>query len=235
MTNERTILITGASSGIGQAICKKLIQDNHTVIGLARDFNKSDIVDPRFVPVDIDLADLDALPDKLQQIVKDHPIIDGVVCNAGRGQFGSLEEFSFTQVRALIDLNFTSHAYITKTFLPQMKQRQQGNIIFIGSEAALSGSRKGAIYCASKFALRGMAQALREECAKGGVHISIINPGMVKTPFYDELDFTHGEEEVNFIEPEDVANAAALILNSRHGTVLDEINLSPLKNVIKTK
>jgi len=119
--------------------------------------------------------------------------------------------------------------------LPRLKKKGFGDIVFIGSEAALQGSKNGAIYCASKFALRGFAQSLRAECAKGGVRISTINPGMVQTSFFESLDFQPGEEPANYIEPSDVSDVVKLILTARPGTVFDEINLSPLKKVIRSK
>jgi short-subunit dehydrogenase len=132
-----------------------------------------------------------------------------------------------------MDLNFTSQAYVTRVLLPDMKKNGFGHLIFIGSEAALSGGRQGAIYSASKFALRGMAQSLREECASSNIRISILNPGMVKTEFFDDLSFRHGAEPEHYIEPDDVAAVALLALETRRGTVIDEINLSPLKKVIR--
>jgi len=235
MSNTKKILITGASSGIGCASTRLLINEGHTVIGLARDFTKNPIESDRFIPISIDFSEIDNLPNQLSEINKAHPDINAVVCCAGRGQFGSLEEFSYSQIRELMDLNFLSQAYVSRCFLPTLKKQGAGNLIFIGSEAALEGSRKGSIYCASKFALRGLAQSLREECAHSGIHVSIINPGMVKTTFFDDLDFAPGEDEQNFIEPEDVANNISMILNSRCGTNIDELNLSPLKKVIQFK
>ena len=116
-----------------------------------------------------------------------------------------------------------------------MKRQKRGDLIFIGSEAALAGGRKGAIYAASKFALRGLAQSLRQECATSGVRVALINPGMVQTPFYQGTHFTHGAAPENYIRPEDVAEAVLLILTARPETVFDEINLSPLKKVIHWK
>ena len=233
MTGSRTVLVTGASSGIGRAICVRLLNDGYTVVGLSRDFSKFSCEDACFHPVSIDLADLAALPKCLQEISQDHPDVDAVVCNAGRGQFGSLEEFSFAQIRSLIDLNFASHVYVARVFLPGMKKRGRGDLVFIGSEAALAGGRRGAVYSATKFALRGLAQALREECAKSGVRVCIINPGMVKTAFFDQLDFAPGNEPVNYLLSEDVAAAVATVLSAREGTAFDEINLSPLKKVVQ--
>lgn len=229
----KTILITGASSGIGLATSKQLLEEGHCVVGLARDFGKCDIDSELFHKISVDFSDLLSLPQKLQQLVKDYDRVDALVCCAGRGQFGSLEEFSYEQIQALLDLNFTSQAYVTRAVVPLMKKNARGDIVFIASEAALSGSRKGSIYCASKFALRGFAQALRDESSKSGIHVTVINPGMVNTAFFDELDFRPGEEVENYVEAADVAKTVCMVLSSRSGTVFDEINLSPLKKVIR--
>jgi len=117
--------------------------------------------------------------------------------------------------------------------LPRLKQRDRSDVLFIGSEAALAGGKNGAMYCASKFAIRGFSQALREECAKSGVRVSLVNPGMVKTPFFDQLSFQPGDDSDNYILPDDVADTSKLILSARQGTLFEEINMSPLKKVIK--
>jgi len=233
--NTRTVLVSGASSGIGYAIAQSLLDAGHHVIGIARDFSK---IKPtplasNFYHYCIDLEQLDELPNAFKPIQKAHPDIDTIICCAGRGHFASLEEFSYQHIRSLMDLNFLSQAYLTKTFLPTLKQRKQADIIFIGSEAALTGTRKGSIYCASKFALRGFAQALREECSRSGLRISIINPGMVNTDFFEKLDFRHGDDEKHYIRAEDVANTVNMIINAHPGTNFDEINLSPLQKVIQ--
>jgi NADP-dependent 3-hydroxy acid dehydrogenase YdfG len=228
----KTILVTGASSGIGRATTTLLLEQGYRVTGLARDFSKFPCHDRHFTAVSMDLSDLDSLPDRLDELIRKEPAIDGVVCCAGSGRFGSLEEFSCAQIRKLLDLNLTSQVCLVRSLLPGMKQRKSGNIIFMGSEAALAGGKRGAIYSAAKFGLRGLAQALRQECAASGIQISIINPGMVKTAFFDELDFRPGDAADNYILPEDVARAVLLILEARQGTVFDEINLSPQKKVV---
>jgi 3-hydroxy acid dehydrogenase/malonic semialdehyde reductase len=229
----KTILVSGASSGIGRAITTRLLEQGYRVTGLARDFSKFPCHDKHFTAASVDLSDLDSLPARLDELLEKEPVIDGVVCCAGSGRFGSLEEFSYAQIRSLLDLNLTSQVCLVRALLPGMKQRGTGDIIFMGSEAALAGGRRGALYSAAKFGLRGLTQALRQECAARGVRISIINPGMVKTAFFDELDFRHGDAADNYILPEDVASAVLLVLEAREGTVFDEINLSPQKKVIR--
>lgn len=232
--SSRTLLVSGASRGIGLAICRRLMEEGHRVVGLARRFEGiSD--NPLFTPVRIDLADLDGLPARLHQIRNAHADIDGIVCNAGKGVFGSLEEFSSDRIRGLIDLNLTSQLLLVHAFLPAMKTRKSGDVIFMGSEAALSGGQKGVVYSATKFALRGAAQSLREECASSGVRVGIINPGMVDTGFFSELNFRPGPLPDNHLVADDVASAVLLMLNARRGSAVDEINLSPQKRVIDFK
>ncbi len=227
------VLVTGASSGIGRAVCERLLADGHHAIGIARDFSKFPCADRRFEAHQIDLADLDQLPEHLQTLVAAHPALDALVLNAGVGRFGALEQFSYRQIRALTDLNFTSHVFVARAFLPSLKKAGRGHLVFMGSEAALAGTAQGSLYCAAKFALRGFAQALRAECARAGIRISVVNPGLVQSPFFADLDFRPGPASDNYILPEDVAAVIVQALTVRDGTVLDEINLSPQKKVIE--
>ncbi len=230
----RTILVTGARSGIGQATTTKMLQAGHHVIGVARDCSQLGS-EENFTPVELDFAKPDLLTARLPALRNTLKKVDTVVFCAGYGQFASLEEFSFNQILALITVNFTSQVLLTRFLLPFLKQKPHSDLIFIGSEAALKGSRKGSVYCASKFALRGFAQALREECASSRLRVTLINPGMVKTPFFDPLDFEPGPHADNFISATDIAATVQFVINTPASVVIDEINLSPLKKVVRFK
>lgn len=223
---KKTVLITGSSKGIGKAIACRLLEEGYQVIGISR---TNTFEHPHFHFIELDMNQIDTLPAAFQRLSKQFSSIDTIVCNTGRGLFGNLEEHSFAQISSLMNLNFLSHVFLIKAFLPQMKQRQQGDLIFIGSEASLQGKKKGAVYCGSKFALRGFTQALREECSSDHIRVSLINPGMVKTHFFEDLSFLPGEDISESIEPDDLAALISFILSSRRGTVFDEINLSPQK------
>lgn len=234
-TLKRTILVTGASSGIGRAVARNLLQQGHTVIGVSRDCRKFTRQMDNFSSVQVDLSQINDLPQKIRELQQTFPELDAVVFSAGMGQFGSVEEFSYPQIEALMTINFTSQVFLTKALLPALKRKASSDLIFIGSEAALKGSRKGAVYCASKFALRGFTQALREESGNSNVRVCLINPGMVRTAFFEHLTFEPGDDESNTILPEDVAHAVSYVLGSRSQIVIDEINLSPLNKVVKFK
>ncbi len=230
---SRTALVTGATSGIGEAISLRLLDEGHRVLGLARRPERFKRQGANFVPLAIDLEELDQLPQRLKTIADREPAIDTLICSAGRGDFGALEEFSYQRIRSLIDLNLTAQVCLVRAFLPHFKRQGHGDVILIGSEAGLSAGRRGALYSATKFAIRGLAQALRQECARRSVRICVINPGMVQTPFFDELNFEPGPHEDNALMANEVADAVMTALSARRSAVFDEINLSPLKHVVR--
>ena len=233
--SDRKILVTGASRGIGAAITNSLLACGCQVVALARDFSHWQTESERLELIQMDLSRSEELPHQLGELARNHPVLDGLILNAGYGQFGSLEEFSYPQIRDLVETNLLQHIYFARAFIPRFKKQGAGDLVIIGSEAALSGGRKGAVYSACKFALRGLAQSLREECSARGVRVSLINPGMVDTDFYDKLDFAPGEAPENHLRADDVARAVRLVLEAPAGTVFDEINLNPLKKVIRFK
>ena len=236
-SNDYLAIVTGASSGIGLAMARRLLEEGYSVIGIARQFPAATLQHAHFRSVELDLADLDNLPAALKQI------IDGInqpirllINNAGIGKMGYLEQLSIDDIRLVMDTNFMSHAIVTKSFLPLLKQQEElADIVFTGSEAALQGARQGSIYCASKFAIRGFVQALRQECARSAVRVTIINPGAVRSAFFDDLHFEPAGAKENAIEPADIAEILLTIVNARPGTVIDEINLSPQTPVWQRK
>ena len=235
-SNQNLVVVTGASSGIGLALVKALLAEGYAVLGIAKSFEKAGLNHPNFSGRSINLADLDALPGAMSSLLNEiaRPI-KALINNAGIGRMGFLEQLSVKDIRLVMDTNLTSQVIVTKTFLPLLKKQGEGDILFMGSEAALKGAKQGSIYCASKFALRGFSQALREECGKSGVRITLINPGAVRTPFFENLQFEPGLAAENAIEPEDIASAVSMVLAARSGTVFDEITLSPRNQVWKKK
>jgi len=219
------------------AMAKALLQQGYFVTGISKTSGRETIKSKNFKMVNLDLSRLDSLPDELDKIVAaiDMPI-RALINNSGIGKFGSVEQLSVSDMRLVMETNFLSHAIVSKVFLPILKrQRTLADIVFMGSESSISGGRYGSIYSASKFAVRGFAQSLREECAKSSVRVSILNPGAVRTSFFDDLNFEPGSESVNAINPEDIAEVLLTIIEARPGTVIDEVNLSPQTRVWNKK
>ncbi len=226
MAEPRVALISGSSSGIGLAATRRLLQQGYRVVGLSRRGRVEEFADADFIPVSLDFANPAELDAGLAELLAQHAF-DCFIHAAGQGHFGSIEQFSVAQIVASIELNLTSALVICRGLVPQMRRRGQGQLLFIGSESALSAGRKGALYSAAKFGLRGFCQALREDCAADGIRVSLVNPGMVRSPFFEGLGFAPGDAAENAIDVDDVVRILLQILDSSSDIVIDEINLSP--------
>ena len=223
-------LVTGASSGIGLATARALFSADYAVQGIARDFSNTDF--DQLQKTELDLSLIDALPVALKQFKRAPDIL---VLNAGYGQFGGIEQFSHDQIRRLIDTNLVSNLFLIKQFLPMMKQQGGGDIVLIGSESALHGAKAGAVYCATKFAIRGLAQSLRADCASANIRVMLVNPGPVSSDFFDQLSF-EPQEGIDFeIPAESVAETIMSALNQPRTVVVDEINIQPIKRSFRKK
>lgn len=226
MAEAGTILLTGASSGIGLAIAQRLLAEGWKVCGLSRRGPVAELAHENFIPLGVDLADFDGLQHALKQLTAERDI-DCLVHAAGQGHFGSIEQFSVAQIESSLRVNLSSAMILSRALLPAMRRRGSGRLVFIGSESALAAGRKGALYCAAKFGLRGFCLALREDCAADGIRVSLVNPGMVRSPFFDALDFAPGAKPENAIGVDDVAAVVCGILEASPDIVIDEVNLSP--------
>jgi len=224
---SKHILITGASSGIGLATTRLLLEKSYRVTGLSRRGDINGLDDKNFTALRLDLTDNQKIDTQIKQVLKSQSF-DGFVHAAGYGEFGSIEQFSIARIEAAIQVNLTSALILCRALIPAFRRHQAGRLIFIGSEAAHLAGRKGAVYSAAKFGLRGLCQALRDDCASDGIQVSLINPGMVRSPFFDDLDFTPADLPENAIEPEQVASLIAYVLESDNNIVFDNLQLSPL-------
>ena len=232
MINKKKFIVTGSSSGIGKSISEFLLEKGAHVIGISK--SNFSFKNKNYKHFKFDLSQLYQNYKKIGEIFKDKDI-DGLISNAGSTKFDSLENFSPNQIHKLINLNLNSHIYLTKCILPILKTNKSGFLIYIGSEAAYKTGKYGSIYSACKFGLRGFVKSIRQETAKKNIKVTLVNPGIVKTPFYDNLNIEPGANYDEFIEPKDISKVIIDILNLRDGTVIDEINMSSQKYVIKLK
>lgn len=231
----KTALISGSSSGIGKAVSEYFLRHGVRVIGLARDHKKFTWKNDDYIPLHVDLSDISKLSNLIKEVLKSYPSISTFVSNAGYGDFKSLENFSVSQIEHLINVNLLSHIVLCRALIIHLKSKGEGDIFLMGSEASLAGKKRATLYSAAKFGLRGFAQALNDEVGGSGVRVCLINPGMVRTPFFENLTFEPAEDLKNAIEPEDIAKIIFDLQGVRFGTIVKEINLFPAKNSIHFK
>lgn len=232
---DKCILITGSSKGIGLSITQRLLQLGAKVIGIARDHENTKIENENYIKYTTDISNLTEFEKLIKVILKNHPEINVLVSNAGYGEFGPLNNFSIKQINNFITTNLTSHLIISKYLLSHFQKIKIGDIIFIGSEASLMGAKNGSLYCTAKFGLRGLSQSLRKDVVGNNIRVCIINPGMVRTSFFDKLSFSPGDKVENSISLKDIADTTANILSMDRNTVVDEINMTPTTKVLSFK
>ncbi len=237
MNNQTITIISGATSGIGYQISQTLLQKNHLIYGMGRTHPAELVDNPFYHPITVDLSQEKkrehVFKELKNELNKNNQTADNLIMCAGMGHFDELEQWSDKKINEVMQVNCIATFCLLKHFIPAMKKRKQGRVIIIGSESALSGAKKGSIYCASKFALRGFAQSLREECKHANIGVSLINPGFVDTPFFDHLSFKPDENKMSSIQPSSLSSCVEFILNMPIEAVIEEINLQPLVKRIK--
>jgi len=232
MTDKRSVLITGGSRGIGLACAQMLSENDFHIISLSR--SEPACALKNHSHFSIDLEDLDATRSLVKDLINQFDI-SALICNAGRGDIGSIENFSGEQIQNSITLNLISPLNIVRECLPSFRKQTRSDIVFIGSVNALQGARYGALYSAAKFGLRGLAQSLSYEVASVNCHIGIVQPGMVRTSFFDKLEFEPGPEQAHALEADDVANAVNSMLNSPDNAVISELIVQPRQHVVQKR
>ena len=223
---QKTALITGASSGIGEACAIKLLSLGYQVYGLAQDFSKSQISDSNFVPIMIDLNTQSDYPDL--------PALDILIHSAGVGYFSPHESLSNKQIETMIRINLTTPLLLNKHYLRKLKERH-GYIFNINSISGIEPALFGAVYGATKAGLAHFGTSLFKEARKSGLKVININPDITKTPFFDNLHFKESDDPLAYIEPSDIAQVIADVLEKREGTVITDITIQPQKFQIQKK
>ena len=189
---NQTIMITGASSGIGKALAIQIAQEAKCLVLVARRVDRLEELSAdlkvRFpnlqtVVAPCDLGDLEAIDQMLSTLQTKGIVIDILINNAGLGKQELFETISFTDVKKMIDINVTSVCYLTRRLLPSMVQSAKGGVIFIGSGAGHAWMPGATVYVGTKHFINGFAETLRAELNNTGLTITQVCPGPVDTEF----------------------------------------------------
>ncbi|HET9835923.1 MAG TPA: oxidoreductase [Rhodanobacteraceae bacterium] len=184
---SRIYLITGTSSGFGRALAEAVLERGDCAVLTARNPGTvSDIAgryDHRAIAVRLDVTNEEERRSAVDAAVKHFGRIDVLVNNAGQGSLGAAEEFSSTQIRKLMEVNFFGAIEMTRAVLPIMRKQGSGHILNISSIGGRVNIGGFALYGAAKFALEGFSEALRDEVAPLGVRVTLVEPGAFRTEF----------------------------------------------------
>jgi NAD(P)-dependent dehydrogenase (short-subunit alcohol dehydrogenase family) len=195
-----TILITGASSGIGRATALRFQSEGWNVIATMREPSASDLAELDNVLVTrLDVTDTASIEATVNAGIHRFGTIDLLLNNAGYGAYGPLEAFSTDRIRRQFDTNVIGLLEVTKAVLPQMRALRSGTIVNISSIGGQITFPLGTLYHGTKFAVEGLSEALHYELEPLGIRVRIVEPGMIKTDFGGRsFDFAMGDDLTDY-------------------------------------
>jgi NAD(P)-dependent dehydrogenase (short-subunit alcohol dehydrogenase family) len=230
MADQKVALVTGVSSGIGEATTRALARDGYRVFGTVRSPNA--VVPEGVERVSLDVRDEASITAGVASVLSRAGRIDALVNNAGATIVGAIEETDTAQAQALFDVNFFGAARVTRAVLPTMRAQRSGRVVFVSSVVGFVPAPFMGFYAASKHALEGYSESLDHEVRALGIRAILIEPGYMKTRFDKNatsaartiVDYTGARERVaarinanveSGDDPAVVAEAITAVLSAR--------------------
>lgn len=220
---NKNALITGAGKGIGKAIAIALAKEGVNVILVSR--TQTDIdqladeasnLGVKSLALAADVSDINSINSAVEKALAKFKTIDILINNAGIAAFGKFMELEPAEWEKIIQVNLMGTYYTTRAVIPNMIERQTGDIINISSTAGLNGNALTSAYSASKFAVLGLTDSLMQEMRKHNIRVSALTPSTVATDMAKDLNLTDGNPD-KVMQSEDIAELliAQLKLNRR--------------------
>lgn len=219
---DRVVLITGASSGIGEAAAIEFAKNGSNVILVGRRKEKLIEVEKKLSKYHVstlvcpcDVSNKSQVKEMCKTVLEKFDRIDILVNNAGFAIYGKVLDIDIDQIESQMATNYFGMIYCIKNFLPKMLEQNSGHIVNVASVAASFGLPGIASYCASKFAMLGFSEGLQHELKGTGVRVTVVSPIMVRTNFFDHPSFdSMPKYSATSISSESVAKAILKAANS---------------------
>lgn len=242
MAQQKTALITGATSGIGKAIARKLADDNYQLIitgrrqdrleELKQELGKKNT--PEILPLAFDVRDHEAVKKHVQEIPDHLSPVDVLVNNAGLAAgLAGIHEGDVENWEQMIDTNIKGLLYMTRQITPGMVEQQSGHVVNIGSLAGKEMYEKGNVYSATKHAVDALNKGMRLDLVQHGIKVTNVNPGLVETEFslvrfnWDEERASKVYQGYQPLTAEDVADSVWFAVSRPSHVTINDITLTP--------
>ena len=230
----KTAIVTGASSGIGEATSRLLAHKGCNVVLAARREDRLNALAGELgaIAAPTDVSDPAACAALVARALEHFGSLDILVNNAGLGLYGSIAEGDPEDWRKMFDVNVLGVLYVTRAAVRRMLERGSGDILFVSSLAGRRVPRAdGAVYAATKHAVTALAEGLRMDVHENGIRVINVEPGLVRTEFpessYPSAQRYYAQKEYSPLEAEDVAAAAVYALEQPPRVSVNEIMLRP--------
>ena len=199
MSNTKVWYITGASKGMGLSLTKQLLAKGHSVVATSRSITAFEGLKDNsnnFLPLEVDLKSEESVSASIQKAVEKFGRIDVVINNAGYGLGGALEELSSAEIDENFQVNFFAVVRVVQQVLPVMRTQGSGHIINISSIAGFAPGMGWSMYCAAKFAVSGLSEALANDLKPLGIHVTNVMPGWFRTSFAKADSIAYNKNQI---------------------------------------
>ncbi len=235
MVQNKIVLITGASSGIGLVTAVQLAEQGYIVFASSRRGNSS-VNLPNLHFVQADVNDKDQMKNVIELIVKQYKKIDVVICNAGNGIAGAIEDCSSDEIRFQMETNFYGVVNTIQQCLPYLREQKNGKILVISSLAAIFPIPYQAFYAASKAAVHILTQALSIELKRFNIQVCSILPGDTKTNFTKARSYAvQAQSPTSVYKEKMLASVAKMEQDEQNGMKPDNVAKTIVKQVMAKK
>lgn len=223
---KKTALITGASTGIGEAIAQAIAPSFHVLL-VGRNREKLSAVAAALPSAEVLVADLTSADD-ISELAAGISSLDALVHSAGVLHMGTVAELTVAQWRESLETNLLAPVLLTQAVLPQLRERA-GHVVMINSGLGHRSIAGSGAYSASKFGMRAFADSLRLEEQPHGIRVTSIHPGRVDTGMQERLHAWEGRsyEGAQWIQPGQVAEAVMTALNLGANAAIDSLDITP--------
>lgn len=200
---DKLILVTGATSGIGNGVCTELLKAGAKVLGIGRDGTKIKnltLKSNQFTFIQFDLTNLNEIEGMFNECIKNHVKLDGIVLCAGREETIPLSVYRPEKIKALFDINLFSGVEILRLFSKKKFSNNESSAVFISSVMGELGQPGIVGYCATKSAILGVVKSSALELAKRKIRVNAVSPGVVKTPMSEHFFNVLEDDNIKRIE-----------------------------------
>lgn len=233
MIKNQTVIITGASRGIGKEMARQFAEAgaNLSILGSSDDIHqtKKDLENQGYSNIESFQADV-TKEDELDHVVEAtknaYGTVDILVNNAGIGMFKAVEDVTVEEWKKVYEVNVQGVFLSTKAVIPTMKKNKFGTIITVSSDVGRYTIPNGSLYASTKYAVQGFMGSVSQELREHGIRVGTINPGMVDTYFADSKQGLPEKED--WLKVEDIAEAAVYMASAPKHMMIDELQLHPL-------
>jgi len=219
---NKTVIITGTSSGVGKQCVERFLNKKWNVIGLSR--TNVDLYNANYFHIKTDIKDPVSIKNSFDIISKKYNSIDLLINNAAVFKMKPLVEFNEEEIDDIIDTNIKGTIFCT---LNTLKIMNRGRIINISSVSGTHGIENQSVYSSTKYALNGFAESLNQELIKKNILISTICPGGINTPLWNDKNQYPGSDVTKILNPNDIVNMIEYIVDLPENVVLKNVTLFP--------